>query len=386
MTWKLFEGNGTPKPDNYWPKPGEKDPKTKKEKQNPLPPPPTWRDFSDQKVMDERRGKTFQIPKDDKIIKLINAALFLRRPLLVEGEPGSGKSSLAYAVAYELGLGEVLKWSITTRSTLTEGLYYYDAIGRLRDTQLLNKNSLPNTSNQTNPETSLSDPATKNKQNSPQNKQAASALDPIQNIGDYITLGPLGTAFLPPKQGEPLKPRVLLIDEIDKSDIDLPDDLLQIFEEGRFEIPELKRIAKQKSSVEVRTYDQKIRTIENGFVPCTVFPFVILTSNSKRDFPPAFLRRCLRIKMEDPKKSHLKKIVNAHFNQEIANKAEPYIKEFLDLIDQGNKLAIDQLLNTIFLLVNNNLNEIDKKQLKAHLLQSLDSSTIAEESEDDSYG
>ena len=335
--------------------------------------------------MDQRRGKTFQIPKDDKIIKLINAALYLRRPLLVEGPPGSGKSSLAYAVAYELGLREVLKWSITTRSTLTEGLYYYDAIGRLRDTQLLNKNSLPNTSNQHNQETNLSDSTIENKEDSSQNKQASSASDPIQNIGDYITLGPLGTAFLPPKEGEALKPRVLLIDEIDKSDIDLPDDLLQIFEEGRFEIPELKRIAKQKSSVEVRTYDQKIRTIENGFVPCTVFPFVVLTSNSKRDFPPAFLRRCLRIQMKKPERSHLEKIIEAHFDETIVDKAAPYINEFLGLIEDGNKLAIDQLLNTIFLLTNNNLDEIDKKQLKAHLLQSLDSSVISE-SEDDSNG
>ena len=378
MTWKLFEGNGTPKPDDYWPKPED-------DKKNPLPPPPTWRDFSDQKVMDQRRGKTFQIPKDDKIIKLINAALYLRRPLLVEGPPGSGKSSLACAVAYELGLREVLKWSITTRSTLTEGLYYYDAIGRLRDTQLLNKNSLPNTSNQHNQETNLSDSTIENKEDSSQNKQASSASDPIQNIGDYITLGPLGTAFLPPKEGEALKPRVLLIDEIDKSDIDLPDDLLQIFEEGRFEIPELKRIAKQKSSVEVRTYDQKIRTIENGFVPCTVFPFVVLTSNSKRDFPPAFLRRCLRIQMKKPERSHLEKIIEAHFDETIVDKAAPYINEFLGLIEDGNKLAIDQLLNTIFLLTNNNLDEIDKKQLKAHLLQSLDSSVISE-SEDDSNG
>ncbi|WP_370051359.1 AAA family ATPase [Cyanothece sp. BG0011] len=339
MTWKLFEGNGTPKPDNYWPKPEE-------DKKNPLPPPPTWRDFSDQKAMDERRGRTFQIPKDDKIIDLINAALYLRRPLLVEGEPGSGKSSLAYAVAYELGLGEVLKWSITTRSTLTEGLYYYDAIGRLRDTQLMGKEKNPD------------------------------VLDPIKNIGNYITLGPLGTAFLPPKKGEAKKPRVLLIDEIDKSDIDLPDDLLQIFEEGRFEIPELKRIAKQKRLVDVRTYDQKIRTIENGFVPCEVFPFVVLTSNGKRDFPPAFLRRCLRIQMKKPTRDHLENIVKAHFDETIVTKADPYIKEFLDLIEDGNKLAIDQLLNTIFLLTNGN---IDEKNLKAHLLQSLDSSMMPED-------
>ncbi|MFM6527076.1 MAG: MoxR family ATPase, partial [Dolichospermum sp.] len=99
---------------------------------------------------------------------------------------GTGKTSLAYAVAYELGLGEVLHWPITTRTTLKDGLYSYDAIGRLQDAKDKDK-------------------------------------DNLAEIGKYINLGSLGTALLPSE-----KPRVLLIDEIDKSDIDLPNDLLHI--------------------------------------------------------------------------------------------------------------------------------------------------------------
>ncbi|MFM6814789.1 MAG: AAA family ATPase, partial [Dolichospermum sp.] len=126
---------------------------------------------------------------------------------------GTGKTSLAYAVAYELGLGEVLHWPITTRTTLKDGLYSYDAIGRLQDAKDKDK-------------------------------------DNLAEIGKYINLGSLGTALLPSE-----KPRVLLIDEIDKSDIDLPNDLLHIFEEGEFEIPELRRIADKIAQVEVQTAD-----------------------------------------------------------------------------------------------------------------------------------
>jgi MoxR-like ATPase len=148
-----------------------------------LPKPPKWREFGEEK--EKQRGETFQVRRNE--IELVNAALYLRRPLLVTGKPGTGKTSLAYKVAQELQLGSVLQWAITTRSTLQQGLYRYDAIARLQDAQ---------------------------------------GKDNTRDIGKYIQLGPLGTALLPSPH-----PRVLLIDEIDKSDIDLPKDLLNIFEE-----------------------------------------------------------------------------------------------------------------------------------------------------------
>src|SRR5579883_1738754 len=174
-----------------------------------LPAPPNWRRFDK-----EERGVTYQARGEE--IDLVNAALYLRRPLLVTGKPGTGKSSLAYAVAKELQLKEVLRWNITTRSTLQQGLYRYDAIGRLQDAQ-------------------------------------GSGKDNLSEIGKYIQLGPLGTALLPS-----LNPKVLLIDEIDKSDIDLPNDLLNIFEEGEFEIPELARIADRFPEIVIQTYDNQL--------------------------------------------------------------------------------------------------------------------------------
>ncbi len=115
--WKIFKGDG--KQHDGW----------------KLPEPPSWRNFSsntdDGAAKKQRRGETFQARPEE--IELVNAALYLRRPLLVTGKPGTGKTSLAYAVAHELNLGEVLHWSITTRTTLKDGLYRYDAIGRLQD-------------------------------------------------------------------------------------------------------------------------------------------------------------------------------------------------------------------------------------------------------------
>src|SRR5262249_15364466 len=140
-------------------------------------------------------------------LEMINAALYLRRPLLVTGSPGAGKSTLAHSVAAELGLGRVLRWPIVSRTRLVDGLYHYDAIARLQDVQVAAHSR-------------------------------AGGVDPTTDIGSYVRLGPLGTALLPSDT-----PRVLLIDELDKSDIDLPNDLLNVLEEGEFSIPELERIA-----------------------------------------------------------------------------------------------------------------------------------------------
>ena len=304
--WRIYTGSGEPH-----------------DRIRDLPPPPPWRTFTgrvietlprdqDDDFMQRMlaRGEVFQA--SEEVIELVNAALYLRRPLLVSGKPGYGKSSLAYAVARELKLGPVLRWSITTRTTLADGLYAYDAIARLQDTSY---------------------------------KKGSVADETPLDIGDYIRLGPLGAALLPTE-----RPRVLLIDEIDKSDIDLPNDLLHIFEEGEFDIPELVRLAQQHPSVQI--YYGKNSTarvpIEEGHVRCAAFPFIVMTSNGEREFPPAFLRRCLRLTMKEPTRDELISIVEAHLGAEVLSQATDIIDAFVQQ-RHGGDLATDQLLNAVYL-------------------------------------
>ena len=314
-----------------------------------IPKAPPWRQFQDDANVDTNvegeeesrvleasaqqllKGQNFQPP--DEAVEMVNAALSLRRPLLITGNPGTGKSSLAYAVARELGFGNVLKWSITTRTTLKDGLYNYDAIGRLQDAQPGQPNNFHET-------------------------------------GKYITLGALGTAFLPSNL-----PRVLLIDEIDKSDIDLPNDLLNLLEDGEFPIPELQRL--ELSPVDVRTIErdagnkQNKATVENGVIRCRAFPLVIMTSNGERDFPPPFLRRCLRLKMPNPNAKELQKIVEKHLGESVAQVSELLIQEFCKRIEKGGTLATDQLLNIIHIRTQENdrtdrskLSDLEERLLK----------------------
>lgn len=284
-----------------------------------LPEPPPWRRF-DGKIIERpleetERGEPFLIDPED--IEVVNAALYLRRPLLVTGRPGSGKSSLAKAVAYELDLGPVLYWSITTRSTLTDALYRYDAIGRLHEVSL---------------------------------QKHKGKDEETLDIGKYLRLGPLGTAMLPS-----YRPRVLLIDEIDKSDIDLPSDLLHIFERGEFEIPELTRLPSDMKTVAVMPDDGRDDSdrvpVEGGRIRCNAFPVVILTNNGEREFPPAFLRRCLRLDMKYPDKDKLVKIVTSHLGADISSYTEHLIDKFIERRDRGD-LATDQLLNAVYLTLN----------------------------------
>jgi MoxR-like ATPase len=318
-----------------------------------LPPPPPWRDFD---RIGERRGVTYRAEAQE--VELVNAALYLRRPLLVTGPPGTGKSSLAYAVARELRLGPVLRWSINSRSTLGEGLYQYDALARLRDANLEHLARGPAGAG------GRGDPGT-----GPGTELGSGRA---ADVGRYLRLGPLGTALLPAD-----RPRVLLIDELDKSDIDLPNDLLHVFEEGGYEIPELVRVADLAPEVEILTDgggegDGAKVVVRGGRVRCSTFPFVVLTSNGERELPPAFLRRCLRLDILVPDIQRLRRIVLAHLGDADPATVEQLLSQFLDRRDSGQLLATDQLLNAVFLVAQGRIPEgLDRGQLLNAILREL---------------
>ncbi|WP_369263524.1 AAA family ATPase [Streptomyces sp. R35] len=326
--WRIFRGTNAPH-----------------DRISQLPPPQSWRAFdggppiTDQlptwSPVDVVRASLYQA--DPQILDLVNAALYLRRPLLVTGKPGVGKSTLALAIAHELRLGPVLRWPITSRSTLKDGLYTYDAIGRLHDVSTAKERD-----------------------------------DAETDIGRYITLGPLGSSLLPREH-----PRVLLIDEIDKSDIDLPNDLLNVFEEGEFTIPELERAARdEQTEVRVSTADRGSdgAVVHGGRVRCRAFPFVVLTSNQEREFPPAFLRRCVPLQILPPDHDELMRIVEARLDPEISAEAAALVTEFLRRRDAAD-LATDHLLNALFLTFHAARGGGDPEQLAQQLLGHLPAST-----------
>ena len=299
--WKIFTGNGIPN-DNI----------------DHLPDPPPWRPYRLGKILKERdwlsrvedqvqqRNRGSQFRCTPEMVDMVNAALYLRRPLLVTGKPGTGKSSLIYSVARELCLGPVMRWPVTSRSTLKEGLYEYDAIGRLQETQF-------------------------------------SGAAP--EIGEFIRLGPLGTSLLPTR-----RPWALLIDEIDKADVDLPSDLLNIFEEGEYFISELSR-QRREDIVHVRMFNGDAHfPIERGHVQCWQFPFVVLTSNGEREFPAPFLRRCLRLDLGQPSEEMLARIVESHLGVGVVAEVDEIIKVFLRQREK-KAIATDQLLNAIYMVV-----------------------------------
>jgi MoxR-like ATPase len=333
----------------------------------------------------QRRGENFRLGTDrqsEALLQAVNAAIHLRRPLLVRGEPGTGKTSLAYALAQRLQLGPVLHWRITSRSRLVDGLYRYDALGMLQDLQR------------------------DDFQLRRQGQQQPLEQPRERPMADYISLGPVGTAFLPS-----LLPRVLLIDEIDKADPQLPNELLHLFEEGEFDIPELTRERRHQSlddpdaalkpwtlasadlvpsaAQTTQSDDSRIEPfrVQVGRVPvrCCQFPIVVMTSNDERDFSPAFKRRCLRIAMPYPSKDQLMMILHSHFNSlgqdfwsEHKAKLDDLIQDFIkkDSKDRHDR-ATDQLLNYIHLFsVDPQFAPDDKDldQLKDILLRRLGSS------------
>jgi len=333
-----------------------------------FPPPPPWRDFAhlrpvamvtprppegaDAVKENQFRGGGMVIT--DEVANAVNAALILRRPLLVTGKPGTGKSSLAYAIAYRLALGRVLAWPITSRSTLKQGLYDYDAVARLENAsrRFYQQGRMPAPKAGTSP---TPRPGTGDE----------------DDIGRYIRLGPVGTALLPSDL-----PRVLLIDEIDKSDVDLPNDLLHVFEEGRFRIDELARLPEEKryDAVKVFPHDSNTRVpVPRDWVQCRAFPVVVLTSNGEREFPPAFNRRCIRLTIPEPKEGQLADIVASRLYRKADKPDEKFpvdhlpaevqdlVKHFWDQQTNPGKdgmkreLAVDQLLNAVYLHLHNYL-------------------------------
>ena len=175
----------------------------------------------------------------------VNAAVTLQRPLLVKGEPGTGKTVLAHEVAEALGL-ELIEWHIKSTTKAQQGLYEYDAVSRLRDGQ-------------------LGDPR-------------------VHDIANYIVRGKLWDAF------ESDKPVVVLIDEIDKADIEFPNDLLLELDRMRFFVYETRKtvIARHR-------------------------PIVIITSNNEKELPDAFLRRCFFHYIRFPDRETMERIVEVHF-------------------------------------------------------------------------
>jgi MoxR-like ATPase len=307
MTWgTYYRGDGLPREDVR------------------LPDPPPWRSFP-------RRPHAEVFLPPDGLPDAVNAALCLRRPLLITGGPGSGKSSVIEQVAAELQLGPVLRWHITSRSTLAEALYRYDALGRIHAQRL---------------------------------RPDAGGDD----IGPFLQLGPLGTALLPA-----VRPRSLLIDELDKSDLDLPGDLLDVLERGEFEIPEL--IREDQDRVELRTWQSNdTHLVINGRVQCTEFPFIVMTSNGEQELPAPFLRRCVRYNMPKPSIDMIRDVIRSWMQIEVSDEGPvaELVEGFVRRLNAGETIAIDQLLNTIHLIHGRGAPEgAQRKQLVEILMRDL---------------
>ncbi|MFG3506469.1 AAA family ATPase [Streptomyces sp. NPDC047821] len=275
-----------------------------------LPAPPPWRTFPREPV-----AGVFQPPEG--LVSAVNAALVLRRPLLITGGPGMGKSTVIEQVAAELSLGQVLLWHITSRSTLKDALYSYDALGRIHAHRL--------------------------QQEKARSGERAAAED---DIASFLHLGPLGTALLPSP-----RPRALLIDEIDKADLDLPGDLLDTLERGEYHIDELLR--EGQDSVHVRMWGTRDKhLVEGGRVRCTEFPFIVMTSNGEQELPPPFLRRCVRFTMPKPTAALVREVVRRHLGLDVPESGTlaELVDEFVRRVAAGEIVAIDQLLGTLHLL------------------------------------
>ena len=227
----------------------------------------------------------------------VNAAVTLERPLLIKGEPGTGKTELAKQVAKGLGL-EMIEWNIKSTTKAQQGLYEYDAVSRLRDSQL--------------------------------------GEERVHDVKNYIRKGKLWQAF------EADKKLVLLIDEIDKADIEFPNDLLQELDKMEFYVYETGDtiVAKQR-------------------------PIVIITSNNEKELPDAFLRRCFFHYIRFPDTDTLKMIVKVHHGEIKESLLTTALTQFFELRDQPGikkKPSTSEVLDWLKLLLAEDLNPEDIKR------------------------
>ena len=244
----------------------------------------------------------------------VNAAINIEKPLLVKGEPGTGKTELARQIAKSLKL-EIIEWSIKSTTKAQQGLYEYDAVTRLRDSQL--------------------------------NKQK------IDDISNYIKKGKIWSSF------ESEDRSVLLIDEIDKADIEFPNDLLQELDKMEFYVYETGKIVKAKKR-----------------------PIVIITSNNEKELPEAFLRRCFFHYIKFPDLETLTKIVNVHFPNIKKNLLDSALKIFFEIRDvQGlkKKPSTSEALDWIKLLLIEDLGPLELKEDKNDILPKLHGALIKNE-------
>ena len=216
----------------------------------------------------------------------VNAAITLQRPLLIKGEPGTGKTMLAEEVADALGI-PLLQWHVKSTTKAQQGLYEYDAVSRLRDSQL--------------------------------------GDEKVKDISNYIVKGVLWQAF---EQG---KPSVILIDEVDKADIEFPNDLLRELDRMEFYVYETR---------------QTIRA--------AVRPIVIITSNNEKELPDAFLRRCFFHYIKFPDKETMGRIVDVHFpnlKQNLLREAMEVFFELREVPGMKKKPSTSELIDWLKLLV-----------------------------------
>ncbi len=228
----------------------------------------------------------------------VNAAVTLQKPLLIKGEPGTGKTLLAFEVAKSLNK-KIFTWHVKSTSKAQQGLYEYDAVARLRDSQL--------------------------------------GDEKVKDISHYINKGPVWQAFESDEQV------VLLIDEIDKADIEFPNDLLLELDKMEFYCYELQR-----------TITAKHR------------PIIIITSNNERDLPDAFLRRCFFHFISFPDKDIMQQIVDVHFpkiSEKLVTEAMRVFYSIRDINNMKKKPSTSELIDWLRLLQIGGLDVSDLKGL-----------------------